>query len=135
MLRLKGAGGGISLHNRMSPHGPDRSAFEKATTDDWAPVKRKNTVSFMFETRFPQHPTRFAAEEAPLQDDHVARREGLEKTFDRTPGLKQPRSLACHRRESGDPFAIRPVRAATCPGFRGDDNDDNGVGSREDHRI
>lgn len=80
--------GGISLHNCMLPHGPDRAAFEKATTDDGAPVKLKDTMSFMFETRFPQHLTRYAAEEAPLQDDYVDCWDGLEKKFDGTPGLK-----------------------------------------------
>ncbi|MEM9012383.1 MAG: homogentisate 1,2-dioxygenase [Pseudomonadota bacterium] len=80
--------GGISLHNCMLPHGPDREAFEKATTGELAPVKLDNTMSFMFETRFPQQLTEFAANEAPLQDDYVDCWNGLEKKFDGTPGLK-----------------------------------------------
>jgi homogentisate 1,2-dioxygenase len=80
--------GGISLHNCMLPHGPDREAFDKATSDSWDPVKLENTMSFMFETRFPQQLTRFAAEEAPLQDDYLDCWAGLEKKFDGTPGLK-----------------------------------------------
>ena len=80
--------GGISLHNCMLPHGPDVDAFEKATSDDWTPVKLADTMSFMFETRFPQQLTRFAAEEAPLQDDYIDCWAGLEKKFDGTPGLK-----------------------------------------------
>ncbi|MEM9048072.1 MAG: homogentisate 1,2-dioxygenase [Pseudomonadota bacterium] len=80
--------GGISLHNCMLPHGPDRNAFEKATTDGWEPIKLDNTMSFMFETRFPQQLTAFAATEAPLQDDYIDCWEGLEKKFDGTPGLK-----------------------------------------------
>ncbi|WP_413788558.1 homogentisate 1,2-dioxygenase [Paludibacillus litoralis] len=82
------APGGISLHNCMLPHGPDRTAFEKATTDDWTPVKLRNTMSFMFETRFPQQLTEFAAKDAPLQDDYIDCWAGLEKKFDGTPGLK-----------------------------------------------
>jgi homogentisate 1,2-dioxygenase len=80
--------GGISLHNCMLPHGPDRDAFEKATTDSWDPVKLDHTMSYMFETRFPQQLTRFAAEEAPLQDDYTLCWAGLTKKFDGTPGLK-----------------------------------------------
>lgn len=80
--------GGISLHNCMLPHGPDRNAFEKATTSDLAPEYLDNTMSFMFETRFPQQLTEFAAREAPLQDDYVECWDGLDKKFDGTPGLK-----------------------------------------------
>ena len=80
--------GGVSLHNCMLPHGPDRNAFDKATTENWDPVKLDNTMSFMFETRFPQQLTRFAAEEAPLQDDYVDCWDGLDRKFDGTPGLK-----------------------------------------------
>ena len=80
--------GGISLHNCMLPHGPDNNAFEHATKESWDPVKLKNTMAFMFETRFPQQLTQFAADEAPLQDDYVDCWDGLEKKFDGTPGLK-----------------------------------------------
>jgi homogentisate 1,2-dioxygenase len=78
--------GGISLHNMMLPHGPDADAFAKATEAELAPVKLEDTMSFMFETRFPQHLTEFAAREAPLQDDYAACWDGLEKRFDGRPG-------------------------------------------------
>ena len=77
--------GGLSLHNTMLPHGPDRRAFEGASNAELVPEKLEDTMSFMFETRFPQHLTQFAAEEAPLQDDYVACWDGLEKHFDGTP--------------------------------------------------
>jgi len=80
--------GGVSLHNMMLPHGPDRPAFEGASNADLGPEKLDNTMSFMFETRFPQHLTRFAATEAPLQDDYIDCWDGLEKKFDGTPGVK-----------------------------------------------
>ncbi|GHB43326.1 homogentisate 1,2-dioxygenase [Pseudovibrio japonicus] len=80
--------GGISLHNCMLPHGPDQEAFEKASHNSWDPVKLEDTMSFMFETRFPQQLTEFAAKEAPLQDDYVDCWSGLERKFDGTPGLK-----------------------------------------------
>ncbi|SMH43247.1 homogentisate 1,2-dioxygenase [Maritimibacter sp. HL-12] len=80
--------GGVSLHNCMLPHGPDAPAFEGASNAELAPVKLDNTMSFMFETRFPQHLTAFAAKEAPLQDDYISCWDGIEKKFDGTPGEK-----------------------------------------------
>ena len=80
------APGGLSLHNMMLPHGPDRAAFEAASAADLRPAKLEDTMSFMFETRFPQHLTRFAAWEAPLQDDYVDVWSDLPKLFDGTPG-------------------------------------------------
>ena len=79
------APGSISLHNMMLPHGPDQTAFDRATHADLKPEKLDNTMSFMFETRFPQHLTRFAAEEAPLQDDYIDCWDSLKKHFDGTP--------------------------------------------------
>ncbi|MEX5729046.1 homogentisate 1,2-dioxygenase [Rhodovulum iodosum] len=80
--------GGMSLHNMMLPHGPDREAFEGASNAELNPQKLDNTMSFMFETRFPQHLTEFAAKEAPLQDDYIDCWDSLEKKFDGTPGVK-----------------------------------------------
>jgi len=80
--------GGISLHNMMLPHGPDRNAFEEASNAALKPEKLDNTMSFMFETRFPQHLTRFAAKEAPLQDDYIDCWSDLAKKFDGTPEVK-----------------------------------------------
>jgi homogentisate 1,2-dioxygenase len=80
--------GGVSLHNMMLPHGPDRDAFEGASNSNLGPEKLDNTMSFMFETRFPQHLTAFAANEAPLQDDYIDCWDSLEKKFDGTPGKK-----------------------------------------------
>jgi len=80
--------GGMSLHNCMLPHGPDRNAFEGASNANLRPEKLDETMSFMFETRFPQHLTAFAAREAPLQDDYIDCWDSLEKKFDGTPGIK-----------------------------------------------
>jgi len=80
--------GGLSLHNCMLPHGPDRDAFEGASNGDLEPRLLDNTMSFMFETRFPQHLTEFAATEAPLQDQYLDCWTKLEKKFDGTPGIK-----------------------------------------------
>ena len=73
--------GGVSLHNMMLPHGPDLDAFEKASTSELKPVKMTDTMAFMFESRFPQHVTRFAAETSTLQNDYIDCWQGLEKKF------------------------------------------------------
>ena len=59
--------GGMSIHNMMLPHGPDADAFYKASLKDLAPEKLDNTIAFMFETRFPQQLTQYAAELPTLQ--------------------------------------------------------------------
>jgi len=80
--------GGLSLHNCMLPHGPDRDAFEGASNADLKPHLLRETMSFMFETRFPQHLTEWAARTAPMQDDYLDCWTALEKKFDGTPGEK-----------------------------------------------
>lgn len=80
--------GGMSLHNMMLPHGPDFTGFEKASNGELKPVKLENTMAFMFETRFPQQITRFAAEFETLQDNYIDCWTGLERRFDGTPGIK-----------------------------------------------
>jgi homogentisate 1,2-dioxygenase len=74
--------GGMSLHNCMLPHGPDAEAFEKASTMELKPRKLSNTMAFMFETRFPQRVTKYAAELSTLQDDYVDCWQGIKKLFD-----------------------------------------------------
>jgi homogentisate 1,2-dioxygenase len=76
--------GGFSLHNMMLPHGPDASAFEHASTGEQKPVKLTGTMAFMFETRFPQRLTGYAAGSPQLQPDYIACWEGLQKRFDPT---------------------------------------------------
>ena len=46
----------------MLPHGPDATAFEHASNVELKPAKLEGTMAFMFETRFPQRVTRYAAE-------------------------------------------------------------------------
>lgn len=80
--------GGMSLHNMMLPHGPDHMGFEKASNSDLSPQKLDNTLAFMFETRYPQHMTRYAAELETVQDDYIDCWSGLERKFDGTPDPK-----------------------------------------------
>lgn len=76
--------GGMSLHNCMLPHGPDVDAFEHASNAELKPVKLSNTLAFMFETRFPQRVTRYAAELNTLQPAYMDCWKGLKKRFDPT---------------------------------------------------
>ena len=62
--------GGGSLHNTMLPHGPDTDAFERASNAELEPHKLDDTLAFMFETRFPQRVTAYAAGLAQLQQDY-----------------------------------------------------------------
>ena len=73
--------GGFSLHNMMLPHGPDKSAFDKASFAELKPHKLTNTMAFMWETRFPQQLTQFAASLPGLQDDYPDCWTGLERNF------------------------------------------------------
>lgn len=76
--------GSISLHNTMLPHGPDVDAFEKASNAELKPHKLQGTLAFMFETRFPQYVTKFAAEHPSLQRDYAMYGKKLRKKFDPT---------------------------------------------------
>jgi len=51
----------------MLPHGPDKNAFEGASNADLQAQKLDNTMSFMFETRFPQHLTAYALKRRPFR--------------------------------------------------------------------
>ena len=76
--------GGMSLHNCMLPHGPDRQAFDHASNGELRPAKLTGTMAFMFETRYPQRVTAHAATSAMLQDDYADCWKGLQKRFDPT---------------------------------------------------
>ncbi|MBV1707942.1 MAG: homogentisate 1,2-dioxygenase [Hyphomicrobiales bacterium] len=74
--------GGMSLHNCMLPHGPDATAFSKASTTPLAPVRLSDTLAFMFETRLPQQLTEFAAKMPNIDRDYPHCWKGLRKHFD-----------------------------------------------------
>ncbi|WP_372422647.1 homogentisate 1,2-dioxygenase [Salinarimonas chemoclinalis] len=76
--------GGFSLHNQMLPHGPDMQAFEHASNVDLGPTKLAGTMAFMFETRFPQRVTAWAAGLPELQESYIDCWQGLKKHFDPT---------------------------------------------------
>jgi homogentisate 1,2-dioxygenase len=76
--------GGISLHNTMLPHGPDMNAFEMASNAELKPHKLEGTLAFMFETRFAQRVTKFAAETTLLQQSYGDYGHALKRYFDPT---------------------------------------------------
>ncbi len=78
------APGGFSLHNTMLPHGPDMAAFEGASNAELKPHKLTGTLAFMFETRFPQRVTAYAAGIAQLQAEYPAYGAALRRHFDPT---------------------------------------------------
>ena len=80
--------GGMSLHNCMLPHGPDIDAFESASQAELKPHKLEGTMAFMFETRFPQRVTAYAAKAPELQKDYGGYGQRLRKHFD--PHRRQP---------------------------------------------
>ena len=85
---LKGGGGfepgGFSLHNTMLPHGPDRGAFERASSAVLGPHRIEGTMAFMFETRFPQRVTAYAAGAAEFQTGYRDYGAELVRRFDPT---------------------------------------------------
>lgn len=61
--------GGCSLHNCMSAHGPDAGVVKHAMNADLAPLQMKDTLAFMFESKFIMRPTA-AALKTGLQKDY-----------------------------------------------------------------
>lgn len=76
--------GGGSLHNVMTPHGPEADVFAKALNAKLEPVKQKNTLAFMFESSLLYQPTEFAMTGGLLQDDYLECWQGLKPALKRT---------------------------------------------------
>ncbi|MEO6247977.1 MAG: homogentisate 1,2-dioxygenase [Sphingomicrobium sp.] len=60
--------GGMSLHNRMSAHGPDLASWRAATEAELKPLRIEGTMAFMIESCWPFRPT--AAALASAQPDY-----------------------------------------------------------------
>lgn len=73
--------GGASLHNCMSGHGPDAETYEKASAAQLQPQQLKDTLAFMFESRFVARPTEFALHSAQLQHEYYRCWQDLKKHF------------------------------------------------------
>lgn len=73
--------GGSSLHNCMSPHGPEAAVFEQASTAELMPQRYNETMAFMLESRYIIQPTRWALETELRQRDYIRCWEGINKNF------------------------------------------------------
>ena len=81
--------GGASLHSTMTPHGPDRDAFEKATREELRPFKHEGAMAFMFESSFSLAVTQWGQDGCrSLDPDYYKCWHGLKKNFD--PTWQQP---------------------------------------------
>ncbi len=73
--------GGMSLHNCMTPHGPEAEVFAKASSAQLAPQRYENTLAFMFESRYVIAPTQFALQTPARQKHYLQCWDGLKKHF------------------------------------------------------
>jgi homogentisate 1,2-dioxygenase len=73
--------GGVSLHPRMSAHGPDAATTETAIAAELVPHRIGSTLAFMFETSGVLRPSAWAMAAPTLQQDYDACWNGLPKTF------------------------------------------------------
>ena len=69
--------GGISIHNCMTPHGPDLKAFTSATTRPLKPDYYANTLAFMLESRDPWLWSQSALDHPAKQADYSQCWQGL----------------------------------------------------------
>lgn len=76
------APGGMSLHNCMTPHGPEADVFESASNTTLTPNRYENTLAFMFESRYPITPSVFAMNADFRQHDYLSCWDGLKKHYD-----------------------------------------------------
>ena len=75
--------GGASLHNCMTPHGPDAATFAAASIAALAPTYLDDTLAFMFESSLVIEPTPFALGTPERQLDYADCWRTLEKKFHR----------------------------------------------------
>ncbi|GGZ24061.1 homogentisate 1,2-dioxygenase [Asticcacaulis endophyticus] len=64
------APGGVSLHNGMNAHGPDKASYDAAIAADLTPQKYDGTMAFMFETRYVLKPAVQVLNAPHLQPDY-----------------------------------------------------------------
>ena len=75
--------GGMSLHNAMTPHGPDAASFAAASEAALAPEKIENSLAFMLESRYPFMTTSVAMSSASLDQHYVNCWAGLDNSFNK----------------------------------------------------
>ena len=73
--------GGASLHNCMTPHGPDAATFEAASQAQLQPRYLDDTLAFMFESSRVIEPTPFALTTEARQANYSDCWRGLTRKF------------------------------------------------------
>ena len=63
----------------MAAHGPDVATYDKATNEALAPTRYKDTLAFMWESRFVFRPSKFALESPQLQAHYDSVWDGFRK--------------------------------------------------------
>lgn len=71
--------GGGSLHNCMTPHGPEAKAFESASAVALKPQYLGDTLAFMFESCFVYCPTKYAMNSPTLQKNYLKCWDGMKR--------------------------------------------------------
>lgn len=64
--------GGLSIHNAMTAHGPDKKAYEDAIQEKLLPQRYEATLAFMLESRKPWKMTQPALANPSLQSDYAS---------------------------------------------------------------
>jgi homogentisate 1,2-dioxygenase len=72
--------GGISIHNTMTPHGPDAESFLKASRCPMKPERYSDTLAFMFESNKPWLVTEHAIQHPSRHTDYPLCWQGIKKT-------------------------------------------------------
>lgn len=75
--------GGVSIHNAMTPHGPDTQSYVRESTKSLKPEQYKNTLAVMFETREPWLVTESALNHPARQFDYATCWQDLPSNFTR----------------------------------------------------
>ncbi len=73
--------GGASLHNCMTPHGPDTDATEAAMNENLKPKKIDNTMAFMFESLLSFHVASQALKPDYLDTQYLDSWQGIQRYF------------------------------------------------------
>ena len=77
--------GGSSLHNAFSAHGPELAVLARASTVVLQPERYRDTLAFMFESRYPIVPTRYALSSPQRQRDYQRCWAGIARRFNGQP--------------------------------------------------
>lgn len=72
--------GGVSIHNCMTPHGPDHVSYEKAANQELKP-EFNDSLAFMFETRDLWRVTEHSLLHPSLQKDYLNCWDGFKANF------------------------------------------------------